>query len=411
MTSWYSRDESFYRAFDIKILYKSNERNEVWKYNMNKREISEIRKILTKENTHIDRICCCYVDANKEKKAVFQTSFYNVEEDEMFKYSDIFRKTLSGTIGKNIYTLEFPLKEAMEGEKASFLQKLVNSNLSDDQMNEIFFDRIISNYSYPENYLIILAHGVYDIPFKTKDNNEVFDGSEYVYNFMLCSLCPVNLSKPGLCYDDENKTFVGHIRDWMVQMPQTGFLYPAFNDRNTDLYSILYYSKNANELHEEFTEEIIGCFPPVAAKEQMVSFSKIVEDAFKDECSFEVVKEIQENLNKIVEEKKGEPEPAALEKTDIIKILSESGAPDSCIEKINETFDTEPGRTEKLLVSNITNTKKLEVKSPDIKIQVSADRTDLINTMTIDDREYIVIPLTDDIEINGIKVKGTKIQE
>ena len=78
---------------------------------MNKKEILEIRKLLAKENTRINRISCCYVDGHKEKKTVFTQSFYSVHEEAMFKYSDIFKKTLSGTIGKNLHTLEFPLDE------------------------------------------------------------------------------------------------------------------------------------------------------------------------------------------------------------------------------------------------------------------------------------------------------------
>ena len=168
---------------------------------MNKKEILEIRKLLAKENTRINRISCCYVDGHKEKKTVFTQSFYSVHEEAMFKYSDIFKKTLSGTIGKNLHTLEFPLDEEMNGEKHELLSELVKSELNNDSLNESFFDKIIEKYSYPENYLIILAHGVYDIPSKSTDNTEIFDASEYVYKFMVCSVCPVNLSKPGLCYD------------------------------------------------------------------------------------------------------------------------------------------------------------------------------------------------------------------
>lgn len=378
---------------------------------MNKKEILEIRKLLAKENTRINRISCCYVDGHKEKKTVFTQSFYSVHEEAMFKYSDIFKKTLSGTIGKNLHTLEFPLDEEMNGEKHELLSELVKSELNNDSLNESFFDKIIEKYSYPENYLIILAHGVYDIPSKSTDNTEIFDASEYVYKFMVCSVCPVNLSKPGLCYDAESGSFIEHLQDWMVQMPDTGFLYPAFNDRNTDIHSLLFYTKNADEPHAEFTEDILGCYPPVAAKEQKLGFNALVEEVFGSECDFNTVKEIHENLNIIAEEKKEEPEPPALEKNDIKKILSNCGADEKQLEVIDNNFDTEAGKTEKVMMSTLGNLKKFEVESPDIKIRVSSDRTDLIDTMMIEGQEYIVIPLTDEVRVNGLLVRHSRKED
>ena len=378
---------------------------------MNKKEILEIRKLLAKENTRINRISCCYVDGHKEKKTVFTQSFYSVHEEAMFKYSDIFKKTLSGTIGKNLHTLEFPLDEEMNGEKHELLSELVKSELNNDSLNESFFDKIIEKYSYPENYLIILAHGVYDIPSKSTDNTEIFDASEYVYKFMVCSVCPVNLSKPGLCYDAESGSFIEHLQDWMVQMPDTGFLYPAFNDRNTDIHSLLFYTKNADEPHTEFTEDILGCYPPVAAKEQKLGFNALVEEVFGSECDFNTVKEIHENLNIIAEEKKEEPEPPALEKNDIKKILSNCGADEKQLEVIDNNFDTEAGKTEKVMMSTLGNLKKFEVESPDIKIRVSSDRTDLIDTMMIEGQEYIVIPITDEVRVNGLLVRHSRKED
>lgn len=378
---------------------------------MNKKEILEIRKLLAKENTRINRISCCYVDGHKEKKTVFTQSFYSVHEEAMFKYSDIFKKTLSGTIGKNLHTLEFPLDEEMNGEKHELLSELVKSELNNDSLNESFFDKIIEKYSYPENYLIILAHGVYDIPSKSTDNTEIFDASEYVYKFMVCSVCPVNLSKPGLCYDAESGSFIEHLQDWMVQMPDTGFLYPAFNDRNTDIHSLLFYTKNADEPHAEFTEDILGCYPPVAAKEQKLGFNALVEEVFGSECDFNTVKEIHENLNIIAEEKKEEPEPPALEKNDIKKILSNCGADEKQLKVIDNNFDTEAGKTEKVMMSTLGNLKKFEVESPDIKIRVSSDRIDLIDTMMIEGQEYIVIPLTDEVRVNGLLVRHSRKED
>ena len=221
---------------------------------MNKKEISEIKKQLTPENCALTRLCACYVDGEKNKKSEMKEAFLSQSEEECYKYFEIFRKSLSGTVGKNLINLEFPLDAEMEGGAQEFLMRLKESRLKDDELLEEFYDRIIESFDYGENYLILLVHGAYDIPGKSSDNEEMFDASDEVYEYLLCAVCPVNLSKAGLSYDAENNRFGSRVRDWLVELPMAGFLFPAFQDRSTDLHSMLYYSKNPEELRDDFVE-------------------------------------------------------------------------------------------------------------------------------------------------------------
>lgn len=207
---------------------------------MNKKEIAEIKKQFTPANCAITRICGCYVNGEKEKQSTFKQAFLSLPEEEMFKYFDIFRKGLSGTIGKNLINMEFPLEAELNGGTHEFLLRLRESRLTDDTLLNVFYDRIIEVYDYAEHYLILLIHGAYDIPGKSSDNEEMFDASDEVYDYIVCSICPVKLSKPGLSYDAELNSFHDRIRDWIVEMPNHSFLFPAFNDRSTDIHSTLY---------------------------------------------------------------------------------------------------------------------------------------------------------------------------
>ena len=130
-------------------------------------------------------------------------------EDETFKYFDIFRQTLSGTIGRNLLNMEFPLEQEKEGGTQEFLMKLRFSQLQDDALLDEFYDKIIENYAYGENYYIILVYAAYDIPGRSSDGLEMSDASEKVYEYLLCSICPVKLSKPGLSYNAEANIFPG----------------------------------------------------------------------------------------------------------------------------------------------------------------------------------------------------------
>lgn len=209
---------------------------------MTKQEISEIKKLFTPKNCSITRICGCYVDGEKNKKTELKQAFLALPEEEMFKYFEILRKSLSGTIGKNLLNLEFPLKSETEGGTQEFLLRLRDSRLKDDALLEQFYDRIIESYEYVGNYLILLIHDAYDVPGRTRDGIEMEDASDEVYDYILTCICPVDLSKPGLSYNAVENTFQNRIRDWVVGMPDAAFLFPAFNDRSTDLHSTLYLS-------------------------------------------------------------------------------------------------------------------------------------------------------------------------
>lgn len=374
---------------------------------MNKKEIAEIRKLLTKDKCRLDRICGCYIDGHKEKKMEMREAFLSLPEEEMFKYLDIFKKALSGTLGKNLFNLDFPLEEEMSDGHQKSLLLLRDSELKDDAMLEAFYEKFLTTYLYPENYLILLAHGSYDIPARGSDRLEMEDASEYVYHFILCCVCPVNLSKPGLCYDADNNTFVDKLQDWMVQMPDLAFLFPAFNDRNTDLHTTLYYSRNADLLHPEIPEGILGCPLPSPAKEQQLTFNAMVEETFGGECDFEVARTIHENLQTLLKEKKDEPEPLTLDKQDVHRILEDCGAKPEQLEHFEEEYDQQAGQETNLLADNLTNSRTFEVKTPDITIRVNPDRTDLLETQVIQGQECLVIPLTDEVEVNGIRVRST----
>ena len=372
---------------------------------MNKKEILEIRKQFTPANCAITRICGCYVDHEKNKKLESKDAFLSLPEEEAFKYFDIFKKTLSGTVGKNMLNMEFPIDAEMPGGTQEFLLKLRNSKLEDDMLLEEFYDKVIATYEYAENYYIILIHAMYDIPGKTSDDLEMFDASDEVYEYLLMSICTVSLSKAGLCYNAEDNRIEDRIRDWIVDMPDKGFLFPAFNDRSTDLHSMLYYTKKSSDLQPEMIDQLLGAKMPMSADDQKESFQMIIEDTLGEEGDYETVRNIHETLNDLIEEHKEEPEPLALDMTEMKKVFEQSGVDAEKMENFERNFEENAGEKATLLASNITETKKFNIETPDVVIKVNPDRADLVETRIIDGRQCLVIPVDDHIEVNGINVR------
>lgn len=378
---------------------------------MIKSEISEIKKLFTQNNCSITRICGCYVDGEKNKKTEFKEAFLALPEEEMFKYFEILRKNLSGSLGKNLLTLEFPLKSEEEGGTQEFLLRLRDSKLKDDALLEEFYDKIIEAYEYVGNYLILVIHDVYDVPGKTSDGFEMEDASDEVYEYIMVSICPVNLSKPGLSYNAAENTFQNRIRDWVVAAPEHGFLFPAFNDRGADLHSTLYYSKNADELKEDFVNIILNCPLPMPAGGQKVSFQTLIEETLQETCSIEAVINIHEKLNEMIEEHKEDPVPLTLDKEDVKTVFASSGVSNEKMELFDRCYDATAGEKTELVVNNVVNTRTFEVKMPDVVIKVNPERMDLVETKTIDGRECLVISLGNDVEVNGITVRRSFHEE
>ena len=372
---------------------------------MNKKEISEIKKQFSPANCAINRIAGCYVDGEKNIRTKVNQSFLTLTEEEMFKYFELFKKTLSGTIGKNLMNLDFPLQQEQPGGTQEFLLKLRNSQLKDEVLLDEFYEKIIANYDYGENYYIILIHQIYDIPGKASDGQEMFDASSEIYDHILCSICPVNLSKAGLCYNAETNNIEDRIRDWIVEMPDLGFLFPVFNDRSSDIHSMLYYSKNAETLRSTFIEEVFGCSVPLSAGNQKNSFNALVEETLGENCAYETVVTIHEKLNEWIETQKESPDPVVLTKSEVRRLFEESGVDDEKMEAFDEHYEINAGETATLMASNITNTKKVDIKTPDVVVHIAPERAELIETQVVNGRRCLVIPMEDDVEVNGIHVR------
>lgn len=372
---------------------------------MNKKEVLEIRKQYKPEDCTITRICGCYVDGNKEIVAQSRDAFLSLPDEEIFKYLTIFRQTLSGTIGKNLINLEFPLAQEMPGGTQNFFLRLRDSKLQDEALINEFYQEIIENYNYGENYYIILIHAAYDIPGRALDGSEMFDASDEVYEYILCSICPVHLSKEGLCYNPQTNHMENRIRDWIVEAPEKGFLFPTFTDRSSDIHSLLYFSKQAENLQPEFIENTLGCVFPMSAGSQKSTFQAVVMNTLGEECDYDIVRNIHDNLNELVEDAKNSPELPILSKPEIKRLLSESGVSEERMESFDANFDYIAGEKAEFLAPLITETRKFHISTPDIVIKVNPERADLVETKVIDGRPCLVIEMNDQVEVNGVQIR------
>ncbi len=375
---------------------------------MNRKEIMEIKKRLKKDACTFTRMCGCYVNSEHSQVTRFTKTFLNLDEEELFKYLEIAKKVLSGTVGNNLLELEFPLSEEAPGGKQQFMLGLRESRLKNEDLLDLFYQLVTENYDYAGNYLILLFHDAYDVPVKTKDHKSL-DESEEVYEYLLCAVCPVTLSKPGLGYLEESNEIGLRMRDWIVGVPDAGFVFPAFTDRSSDIHAALFYTKNTKEPPMEFMEGVLGCDRKMTAFEQKEVFRSILEDTLGQECGYETVKEIHDKIQEKITENTSMPdsaeetEPIELTKETLKDILNTSGVDEEKIAQSEQIYDEKVGNV-KLYAENVVDKRKFEVKTYDVVLHVKPEKASQIKSQMIDGQKCLVIPMdaNENVNVNGI---------
>ncbi len=402
---------------------------------MTKKEINEIKGLYdTIEECGISRLCGCYVNGDKEKVKVFNESFLDLDEKEQHKYLEIFRKNMSGTLGKNLIDLSFVNQESDdEGFGKGMLNSLKKSELKDDVLLDSFYDSIINTYNHVGNYLILLIYQAYDVPGITDDEIEMEDASDEVYSYVLCSICPMKLTKPGLGYDDKLEMIHALKQSFGVELPDTGFIFPAFNDRSSDDSQLLYYTRRADDLQDKLLDEMLAVSAPLPAKHQKDGFNTFVAEVLGEDSSIETMIAMQENFTELIKEKKefSDSPTVVLDKDTVREVFVKSGVEESKLEvfdkKFEQQFDMEqyakrnrvlvdeeetpePVVVPKLkveqtiLAENVLPSKNIEVKGKDLLLRINTKHMDMIDTKVEDGKKYLVIELPEDAKINGVTV-------
>ena len=360
---------------------------------MNKKEVLELKKRFKKDQATFTRLVGCYVDCNREKICKFGGKFLTLEEEEYYKYLEIANKVLSGTLGNNLLNLSFPIEEEQVGGRQQILMALRDTDLEDETLLDTYYDLVIDTYDEPGNYLILLYLDSYDVMTRTNDNINV-DESEEVYKYLMCAICPVSLSKPGLGYLESEKRIGPRIRDWVVGVPATGFLFPAFNDRSTDIHSTLFYTRNTKEPHSEFMTNGLGCGVERTATEQKMAFHSIVRNVLgaEDDSTDDVMLDIQQNLSDMADEyaecHDTEEDPFILDKDVMSRVLNESNVSEEKINRIEKSIDEAFGEKlpvaenvidSKALVANELRVEKLALEDQvgELTLQLNEKNTEL----------------------------------
>ena len=370
------------------------------------KEIGELRRHLRRDRSNMTNIYGCYVNDHKEIISQFEQSLGLMPENEAEKYFALLKRTLSGTIGKNLIDISFKTSQVADSPEHKLLMGLRESRCKNEELRNELCKKIIETVTFDGNYLILMAGETYDVPFKSKDDSFQKDQSEESYTFFICAVCPVKQTKANLHYVAEEKMFHDGAMNQMVSAPTLGFLFPAFDGRSTNIYNALMYSKDIKDGHEAFVESVFNVNPPKCPADQKASFEALLTTSLGEECSMDVVQTVHNEIRERIEMHKEAKvaEPLMISKEDVKSVLSQCGVPEANVAKFSVDYDEAFGFEADLHPKNVIDNKKFEIKTPDVIIKVAPDRSDLIETRVIGGVKYIMICADEAVEVNGVNI-------
>lgn len=373
------------------------------------KEIGEIRRHLRRERSNITAIYGCYVNDNKEIISKFRLGTGIMPENESDKYFALFRKVLSGSLGKNLIDITFKTSQVASSPEHKLLMELRSSQLKDEALLEIFFNKVIESVTMEGNFLILLGSDTYDVPFKSRDDSSLPDASDETYSYIICAICPVKQTNANLHYVAEEKTFHDGAMNQLVAAPMLGFLFPAFDNRATNIYNALYYTRDVKNSQDALVETLFNTPIPKPAAEQKKCFEALLTTSLGEDCNMNVVQQVHDQLcQRIAMHKESKvPEPLMIDKEQVKQILQESGVSEEAVSKFSVSYDETFGFESELHPKNIIDNRHFEVQTPDVIIKVDPARSDLIETRVIGGVKYIMICADDNVEVNGVNIHIT----
>ena len=378
---------------------------------MNQKELSEIRRRFAPDKNNIGKIYGCYVNSNKEIISYLDESLGILPEPETERYLSLLKKTLTGGFGKNLIDIVFSTQQVHDSDEHRLLTSLISSELKDADAREQFYQKVIDTLDMEDsNYLIVLASDTYDVPYRGKDDEVQAEASDGVFKYMICAICPVRDGKPGLGYFSGENEFHSYTASQIVTPPELGFMFPTFDSRASNIYNALFYTKNTAQIHREFIDAVFHTETPMSADEQKETFKSVLTDSLENCCSYDVIQAVHEQIRERIEQHKElkDPDPLDITTREVGEILLSSGVPEEQVRTFQEKCGEEFGDGAVLNPSNIIDSGKFELVTPQVKITVDPEYSYMVETTVLNGKKYILIPADGGVEVNSVQVNISK---
>ncbi len=383
---------------------------------MTPRDLSEIKRRLDPNKRYPAAVRGCYVNDDGEVLHTFEKPLAMMTQEEVDRYMTIFRRVLSGTQGQNLLPVRF--SDALEDEAFKRFYALRQSRLGDETRVQQLYGEIMAWLAEEKNArpqsadaaksmnctLILLLEDAFDQYHRRRDGEVDRDRSDTMYSYFLCAVCPVKPRKPELAWQAGDFGITAD--DWVVAMPEMGFLYPAREEGASDIYAALYYTRNLADVHDGFVAHVFGAQTEMPAARQQEALCTMLQESLQEECSLEVMQAVHETVSDMIREQKADKQanPLSLGSPDICRVLTDCGVSEAKTEAFASEYEEVFGRNADVPAVNLVNPKAFKLATPSVSIKVDPAHADLISTRVIDGQRCIVILADGAVEVNGVNV-------
>ena len=318
---------------------------------MKRNDMLEIKGMWKKESLCCDRFDACYVDNISGGFAMQESQpFLGIAENQINKHLAMMKKMLVTDIGGKI--VQVPFREDAPG----ILDEVRDCRLCNEEIMETFYEIIQDNLHSDVNYEILTYHVAYDIPNKGKDGADQGE-SDDVYEYIMCMICPTKITKTNLAVEEGRLDMT--TPDRVLGAPVTGFIWPAFEDREEDRESMIIFNADAAKPEHKLYREL--CLRDYSTTEEMRG---IFKDIFKTVMKTD---ELADSAMRRVTEKMGDMAPEAeLTETDFGILLQnaeiQEGDRDTLTRKYAESIAIHHPTVNQLMIPDyimtVTDSKK-----------------------------------------------------
>lgn len=379
---------------------------------MNKKEIAEIKKNFNGDSGlfTLNRVLMCCIDTEGDIKCIQNKSFAMLSDDECEVLYESLKKTLSGTLGKNLTEYAFPNVSYEEGGAENILYETVKTKLEDENTVNKLAERIKKTYRTDTVYCAIIAHCTYSVMTKTK--NDDFSGEgENVYNFVTAAFCPMSTNSDGLFYNSETNAVEKKANTDLIigKAPADGFLYPVFSDRAPDINHVMVYTKTPKKPNLTLIEDLLDCEFIMTAESEKEKFHDVLSNVVGDELNMSIITKVNEGINDVINQNRAETSPVKIDSSRLKDILFDAGVSDEKLSRLKEIYDTFTDEDSKGFTAvNIVDNKTV-VSTPDITVNVGKDAAEKVRTGFFGGKKCLIIDLEDAaVKVNGMETAEIK---
>lgn len=372
---------------------------------MNKKEVSEIKRVVKIDNPYcvLNKLFITMVNADGDLVFAMNPSVYTLTEREQNMYYDIFRNMLSTNVGKKFIQYDFE-NESFESIGAqNIMLTNIQQGFNNVDVRTALLDRIVNNLRYTGPYAIVTGYFTYTVRHKNKADEEN-KYSEEDFKFMLTAICPAQIVDSGFSYNYATMEFSTESdpKLYINSKPTDGFMFPAFDNRTSDLSSVMYYSKSPKTFNDSIILDVLQAKFELSPMSQTDVFQKLLQDTFGERLDYQLLYLINSYIQEYVENFAGDTKPTMLgvgELTSIIRDLFEDGEE----EKFETLYKAYCDKIEFDSVNLIS--KKMKLQTSEYSLSFNCINGSKVTAKVVDSMRAIQLTTEDNLlDVNGVVV-------